>query len=108
MLEKDFNDFTETIKSKLGEESTALIADDLGIFITKAKTFDENMTNRDNEISTLKDTNSKLVSANGRLLQQIPMGKDNTIVKSNEKSEEHKAFNFMDAFDEKGNFKRKM
>ena len=102
MKEEDLIKLTDSIKEKLGEESSALIADDLGILYTQNKSVLEDLENKSKEITTLKDTNEKLVLANGRLLQQVPMGKEEP--KQVEESIK-KSFNFKDMFDEHGNFK---
>lgn len=103
MKEEDLKKITDSISSKIGEENAALIADDFGLLFTGNKTSLENIDSLNKEIVSLKDTNQKLVAANGSLLQQIPMGK--TIEPKKEITErEEKSFNFRDAFDEKGNF----
>lgn len=104
MKEEELKAITDSISSKLGEEASALIADDLGKLITSNSNTLTNINNLNKEISTLKDTNQKLVSANGSLLQQIPMS--NTPIKKEEviEEEEKKSFNFRDFFDSKGNF----
>lgn len=104
MKEEDLQTITNSIKEKLGEEGTALIADDLGILITKNTQALDNISNKENEISSLKSTNEKLVLANGKLLQQIPMG---TVANKEQEKEpqEKKSFNFRSCFDKNGNFK---
>lgn len=102
MKEEDITKISESIKEKLGEESAALIADDLGILITQNKEVQDLISKQNEEITTLKDTNEKLVLANGNLLKQVPMGK------AEEKQEAEvpkKSFNFSEMFDEHGNFK---
>lgn len=102
MKEEDLKKITDSISSKIGEENTALIADDFGLLFTNNKNSLENISNLNSEITKLKDINEKLVSANGSLLQQIPMGISQP--KKESKEENHQSFNFRDAFDEKGNF----
>jgi hypothetical protein len=94
---------SDSIKEKLGEESAALIADDLGILITQNKEVQDLLQKQEDEITTLKDTNEKLVLANGNLLKQVPMGKAEEEPKAEEPK---KSFNFSDMFDEHGNFKK--
>lgn len=103
MKEEDLIKLTESIKEKLGEESSALIADDLGVLYTHNKEVQELLDNQSKEITRLKDTNEKLVSANGSLLQQVPMGKSEET--KHEETSEKKSFNFKDVFDKYGNFK---
>ena len=101
MKEEDITKISDSIKEKLGEESAALIADDLGILITQNKEVQDLITKQNEEITTLKDTNEKLVLANGNLLKQVPMGK----VEKEEPVASKKSFNFSEMFDEHGNFK---
>lgn len=104
MKEEDLTNITNSIKEKLGEESTALIADDLGILITKNTEVLENLHNQETMISTLEEKNGKLVSANQSLLQQVPMGTKKEVEPVKESSE-IKSFNFSSMFDKNGNFK---
>mgnify|MGYP003290380377 CR=1 FL=1 len=108
MNSEELNTFLDSIKEKLGEETSALISDDLGNIITKNTEAINTLQNKDKEITRLSSLNEKLVSANGSLLQQVSMGvEQNTrVVKDDDPPK--KSFNFRDAFDEKGRFKRKM
>ena len=102
MKEDLLNSTIESIKSKLGEENSAIISDDLGILITNNTEALKELQEKDNSINDLKDRNEKLITANGRLLQQIPMGTEQS-PKQEEKTE---PFNFRSLFDEKGNWKK--
>lgn len=104
MDNKELEAITDSIKSKLGDENIALIADDLGTLISKNTIVHDNLLSKDNEISKLKDDKEKLVIANGRLLQQVPMS--NNSKKDEKEEEEKKEFNFKSIFDEKGKFKK--
>ena len=103
MKNEDLQALTDSIKEKLGEESAALIADDLGVLITRNNEVVDTLDKQSKEIATLKDTNEKLVLANGSLLQQVPMGKKEEPI-SEESTK--KSFNFSEMFDEHGNFKK--
>ena len=103
MKNEDLQALTDSIKEKLGEESAALIADDLGVLITRNNEVVDTLDKQSKEIATLKDTNEKLVLANGSLLQQVPMGKKEEPI-SEESTK--KSFNFSSVFDEHGNFKK--
>ena len=107
MNSEELNTFLDSMKEKLGEENAALISDDLGNLITKNTEVYNTLNNKEKEINRLNDLNQKLVSANGSLLQQVGAGFE----KSSHEDEEEppkKSFNFRDAFDEKGRFKKKM
>lgn len=76
MDEKELNQISNSIKEKLGEEAFARISDDMGTLITgNALNLDE-IKKRDEQISQLQESNKQLISANGNLLKQVPMGKD--------------------------------
>lgn len=105
MREEDLKRITDKISETVGEDVAATIAGDFGELLTlNSKTIDS-LNEKDKRIAELEDTNSKLVTANGQLLQQIPMGKTNPIdsVKK-EDATPHVSYNMRDAFDEKGNF----
>lgn len=103
MKEEILKDITSSITSKLGEENASIIADDIGKLITANTQTIETIESLNKEVSTLKETNQKLVAANGSLLQQIPAVADTP--KEESKEAEKKTFNFHDAFDKSGNFK---
>ena len=65
------------------------------------------LENKDKEIERLNGLNQKLVSANGSLLQQVSAGFERN-PHGEEDETPKKSFNFRDAFDEKGHFKKKM
>lgn len=94
---------TSKIEEKLGKDTSATIADDIGVLLTENAKTQELIKNQEKEIADLKDRNDKLVSANGNLLQQIPMGKDEE--KKEEKPQEKPVnLSWKDVFDSKGNF----
>ena len=107
MKEEDFKSITDSIQEKLGKESSGIIADDIGKLLTLSSQSINTINSKDNEIKSLKDTNEKLVLANGNLLQQIPMASEYDKHQSKEEvKEEKKSFNLRSAFDSKGNFKK--
>lgn len=105
MQNEELETITESIKSKLGDENVALIADDLGTLITRNTQVYNNMLEKDKEITRLKDDKEKLVIANGNLLQRVPIGTPSKAPKEDVEVEK-KSFNFRSVFDEKGNFKK--
>lgn len=108
MTDDELKKFTSSIQEKLGEENSALIADDLGLLMTGNANAQNALRDRDQQIKDLQERNEKLVLANGNLLRQIPMGvepdKPYMQVQQKEESDLH-SFRFKDAFDEKGRFK---
>lgn len=96
-------ELTSKIEETLGKENTAMISDTLGEILTGNTENMKAIAERDEMIKTLQDRNEKLVSANGALLQKLPVAKS----EDNEPSKEapQKKINLKDAFDSKGNFK---
>ena len=105
MKEEDLQALTDSISSKLGEENAALIADDLGKLITQNHTVLDELSTKDEEIANLKKKNEQLVSANSSLLQQVPMGIDNT-PKVEEREKSNEPFNYKSLMDKDGRLKR--
>lgn len=103
MENKEFETLINGIKGKLGDENSALIADDLGTLITDNSNMNNDISSRDNQITQLKQEKENLITANGNLLKQVAMGTD-PFDKPREEKEKSR-FNMKDAFDEKGNFK---
>ena len=100
---KQLHELTESMSNKLGEENSAMIADDMGLIMTGFENMNNQISERDKRIKELEEDKAKLVASNGNLLRQIPVMKEDT-----EEKEEvaKKPFNFKDAFDAKGNFKK--
>lgn len=104
MNNEELKAITSSIEEKLGKESSALIADDIGDLILKNNQIFESMQEKNEEINRLRDDKDKLIASNGKLLQQIPMAFEEA--PKQESKEEIKSFNFRNAFDSKGNFKK--
>lgn len=106
MTEDELNNINNSIKEKIGDESFAMIGDDLGKIITARESMEKEIKSRDETIENLKSNNEKLVSANASLFKQIP------VISSEESKEEEetdlplKNVSLRDAFDGSGNFKR--
>lgn len=105
MEEKILKGITDSITTKLGEENAGIIADDIGNLITNNTQTIETINSLNEQVKTLKETNEKLVAANGSLLKQIPAVADYD-KRQNEEVTEKKAFNFRSVFDKNGNFKK--
>ena len=104
MLPKEFEKLTNSIKEKLGEENTSLIADDLGMLITDNATMNKEIADKDKQIDKLKDDKEKLITTNGSLLQQVSMGIEPQKDEEEKKENKKEFFDFKTVFDEKGNF----
>lgn len=102
MKKEDIEKLTNSMIEKLGEEHSALIADDIGAIITDNNLMNTELQNKDNQITKLQEDKERLITTNGNLLKQIPMGFEKP--KEQEKEENKNNFSFKDVFDEKGNF----
>lgn len=104
MKNEELEVITNSIKETLGEESTALIADSLGLLMSENTRVYNSIVAKDKEIDQLKEKNDRLVNANANLLQRVPIAASD--VKEPAKEESKKKLSLEDCFDEKGNFKR--
>lgn len=94
-------ELTTKIEETLGKENAAMISDTLGEILTGNTENMKAIEERDATIKELQSRNEKLVSANGALLQKIPVGKEKQPEKSEEKPKE---ISWNDVFDKKGSF----
>ena len=85
MDEKQLTKISNSIKKKIGEENFAKISDDMGTLITGNASNLEELKKREEQITELRETNQQLITANGNLLKQVPMGSEEP-----EKSEDAK------------------
>ena len=105
MKEKEFNELINNMQTKLGEEASGLIADDLGMLISDNKAVNDTESRYQDEIKMLRDQKEKLIATNGNLLQQISFGVEEQ-TKEEVKEEPRKHIDFRDFIDSNGNFKR--
>lgn len=103
MTDDQILELTGKIEETLGKESFATISDTIGEILTGNSINMQTISDKNKEIDTLKDRNEKLVTANGALLQKVPMAKIDAEAKE-EKQEKPAKINLRDAFDSKGNF----
>lgn len=76
MDDNDLLRISDSMKEKLGEEEFAKISDCIGELITGNTQNLDTIKAKEEQITKLQDNNSKLIMANGNLLKQVPMGKD--------------------------------
>lgn len=99
MKNQDFQNKMNEIQTKIGDDASSLILDDIGLLLTDNETMNTLISDKDKEIERLKQTNETLQRVNGNLLQQVAMGEDpDTKPKPEEKPKE---FDFRTVFDEK-------
>ena len=96
-------ELTGRIEETLGKEAFATISDTVGEILTGNTMNMKALADRDKKIATLQDRNDKLVSANGALLQKVPMGFTSP-EKPKAKEDDPPKINLKDAFDSRGNF----
>lgn len=98
-------ELTGKIEETLGKEEYAMISDTIGEILTGNAQNMQTIAERDASIKKLKDRNEKLVTANGALLQKVPVGLSLDDAPE-EKKEAPKKISLKDAFDKNGNFLR--
>ena len=94
-------ELTGKIESTLGKEQFATISDTIGEILTGNTMNMQAISDREKEIETLKDRNENLVSANGALLQKLPMKK---VEEPKEEVKEPAKIDLKSAFDKNGRF----
>lgn len=105
MKKEEMETLTSGMQTKLGNETSALINDDLATIILENERMNNEITKRDKEISKLNQDKEKLILTNNQLFQQVAMGKENDLADSFSKEEPKKEpFSLKNVFDEKGNF----
>lgn len=105
-MEADLELITKSIQKKLGKETSSKIADDMASILTIKSNYEKQSKEYQDEIKELKEDKEVLITANGNLLQQVSMGKEEEIKipKKEESKTSAKDFNFSAMFDSKGNF----
>ena len=97
-------ELTGKIEETLGKESFATISDTIGEILTGNTINMQTISEKNAEIDKLKDRNEKLVTANGALLQKVPMGKTEEKTKEETENKKPAKISLKDVFDSKGNF----
>lgn len=103
MGDEELTKIIDGLQDKLGKENSAVIADDLGVLISRNAETQKALKDRDEKIEKLRERNEKLILANGNLLKQIP-AEGSEPVKYHEEKAEKKAITFSDIFDAHGKF----
>lgn len=101
----EIEEITNSIKSKLGDEESGKIADDLANLLIYDKNKSDSITDSQNKIKKLQEDKDLLVQANANLLGKIPMGKADDENFGEEKEEKETFFDFRTVFKD-GRFKR--
>ena len=106
MTKDAMTNFINDIEGKLGKENSSLISDSLGLLVTDNEKVLENEENLKKEIEELKNKNSKLVSANSSLLQQVGQVSIKEVETKPETPSQDSDISFYDCFDKSGKFIR--
>ena len=106
--EMTLSSITESIKTKLGDEESAKILDDVANILVLEKSINDSIVEKDQTISKLKDDKNTLIEVNGNLIKKIPVATesdDNGFGDSRIEEEKKEVFDFRTVFDRRG-FKR--
>ena len=102
----EIEEITNSIKSKLGDEESGKIADDLANLLIYDKNKTDSITESQNKIKKLQEDKDLLVQANANLLGKIPMGKaDDEEFGESKKETDPQFFDYRSVF-QNGRFKR--
>lgn len=101
----EIEEITNSIKSKLGDEESGKIADDLANLLIYDKSKTDSITESQNKIKKLQEDKDLLVQANANLLGKIPMGKADDENFGEPKEEKETFFDYRTVF-QNGRFKR--
>ena len=99
-------ELTGKIEETLGKEAFASISDTVGEILTGNNMNMKALAEKEERIAKLQDRNEKLVSANGALLQKVPMGFEKPKEKEKPVEKTTPKISLKDAFDKNGNFKK--
>ena len=98
----NIEEYTSKIQEKLGKDEAGKIADDIANMLTYDSKLHKDIKDRDEEITKLRKDKEMLIEANGNLLQQVAVGKEEP---KTPVDDEPKKFDFKSVFDKNG-FKR--
>lgn len=104
MTGEEYQKIMTSIQTKLGEENSSKIADDLGLLMTDNENMNQQIEERNNQITSLESDKQMLITTNGNLLKQVGVSVPQETT-SEEPEKKKEPFDFRSVFDEKGNFK---
>lgn len=104
MSDDELTKIIDGMQEKLGEENSAMIADDLGILISGNAEAQKRSREKDEKIKQLTAHNEKLILANGNLLKQMPVEHSEPADRRYDEDKPKKPINLADAFDAHGRF----
>lgn len=97
----------DSIRETLGDEESGKIADSLANILSIEKAQNDTLSEKDKLINKYKEDKEVLITANGNLLRQQAMAKEeDSFFEEGKKEKTNEPFDFRSIFDEKGKFKR--
>ena len=108
MNSEELEGITQNIIDKLGNETSAIILDDLTSIITKNNNTIQTLKDKDSEIAKLKNRNELLIDSNSKLMQQVPRGIEDVPRDKKEETLENTKIDLRSCFDEYGHLKSKI
>ena len=72
----NIEEYTNKIQEKIGKEEAGKIADDIANILSYDNKLQQDIKNKQEEITKLQKDKEMLIEANGNLLQQVAFGKD--------------------------------
>lgn len=106
MKNEKLNDIIESMKDKIGKETSALINDSFMEILTDNSSMNEIIKTKDDEINTLKKDKEELIKTNGNLVQQVTASVIDFSNEENDEKNDNKYENLKreDFYDAKGNY----
>lgn len=97
----------DSIRETLGDEESGKIADSLANILSIEKAQNDTLSEKDKLINKYKEDKEVLITANGNLLRQQAMAKEeDSFFEEGKKEKTNEPFDFRTIFDSKGKFKR--
>lgn len=100
----NFEETLNKMQEKMGKDVAGKVADDIASLLSYENSRNKDIKKKDTEIEKLKKDKDMLIEANGNLLQQISVEKEEILKPKEEEKETVKKINIKDCFDKNGNF----
>lgn len=104
MTYEELENAMNNLREKLGEESSALVSEDLLSILSSYKNLTDEINEHEEEIENLKNAKDELLKINGKLFQKIGFEKEEEKEEKEEEKDEE-IIDVNDIIDEKGDVK---
>ena len=104
MTYEELENAMNNLREKLGEESSALVSEDLLSILSSYKNLTDEIKEHEEEIENLKNAKDELLKINGKLFQKIGFEKEEEKEEKDEEKDEE-IIDVDDIIDEKGDVK---